>query len=319
MKPILLFFLTLVLIVGCKSKTEEFQSVSYAVVLTAFGDTKAFDSKGAPIGNLVKYKLNDGDTIKTGERAQAEILLATGGVIRILEKSEVIMDSKFFPQGKNSRIRLKLNMGQVFVSQSIPLKNEESLQVQTPTQIGGVRGTEFLVQADSEKSKILVGEGKVQTEWVPTNGEVPEFSESSAMVSSGNKSIADVSKRETLGLDEDEKALLKSQSTSAAEIREQAQAQIQSIMDQFNEDKERIKIDVEAFKAENQEKLNEQKETNQQELNQQKEKNRELMSETKGDKDKSTKSMQNANDSEKSEIQNKAKSEFDAIKQGLKN
>jgi hypothetical protein len=227
------------------------------------------------------------------------------------------LNTKLLSEQNITKSTLKLTLGRVFVKQPHPLKKGETLQVVTPTQIAGVRGTEFLTETTSESSQVLVSEGTVQTEWRKEET-TTDLSDTGEYVTEGNKSEADDSKRETLPLSEEEKELLANQSKTAAELLEEAKLQMDSIREQFEKEREQIKQNLQNFKTENQEKLNEQKALNQDTINNQKTANKELLNAAKGESDKDTRSMQDSSSSQKGDIKNNAKSEFDAIKQNMK-
>ncbi|WP_167884185.1 FecR family protein [Leptospira idonii] len=324
MKPIFYTIcLFLILFVNCKQKPETGTSVAATVVYQSIGEVEYILPDGSKHNFLVSDSLPDETRIKTGSNGKLDLILKTGALLRVLANSEIRLDTKFFSKQDASRNRFQVLKGKLFIQQPTALRKKESLEVITQTQVGGVRGTEFLTQVDGETSQILVSEGAVQTEHIPPvpgepNAEPPTFNENSPVVTEGNKSEADAETINTSPLTDDEKLLLSDLSTSSAQILQSAKEQIQSIKDQFEKDKERIKIDVEKFKEDNRQILNEQKDKNRAEIETQKEANKQLLNDTKGSTSKTTKDISSGKDEQKSEIQNSSKSQMDAIKEGLK-
>jgi hypothetical protein len=317
MKQTLFIIILISLISFCKPKQSPSNSITSIVYYQTQGEVQFFDPSGKTYSPKLLDQLPDGAKIKTG-KGKVDLLLATGGLVRVYDRTELTLDTKFLSDKNETSNRLKIQLGQVFVSQPTSLKKGESLVVSTPTQIGGVRGTEFLTVVEDTSSKILVSQGQVQTEKVSDPNAETNLAPESEVISEGNKSEADDQKRETLPLTDEEKALLKNESKSAAELILEAKEQMQSIREQFEEEKARIKVDLEKFKTENKQILDEQKNANKATIDEQKAKNADLINTAKGNKDKETRDLQDAKDSQKGDIKNNAKSELDAIKQGMK-
>lgn len=317
MKQCFYILILFVITFQCKPKTNKEESISTVVFFRTQGVITFTNAEGKTFAPKLLDLLHDGDHIKTAAKSQAEFLLATGGIIRLLEGSELILDTKLLSEQNVVKSTLRLSVGRVFVKQPKPLKKGETIQVVTPTQIAGVRGTEFLTEVTSNSSQVLVSEGTVQTDW--KKDESPnELSESGDYVAEGNKSQADDLGRETKPLTEEDKQLLAEQSKSAADLLEEAKVQMESIREQFEKEREQIKQHLQDFKTQNKVNLDEQKAKNQDLLETQKATNKELMDGAKGETVKESKSMQNNSANQKSDIKNNAKSELDALKESMK-
>jgi hypothetical protein len=318
MKQLFYILILAGLTLECKPKSTVTDSFSAVVFYRTQGNVQFYDTKGKLFTPKLLDLLHDGDKIQTNSKSQAEFLLSTGGVIRLLANSELILNTKILSEQNVTKSTLKLTIGRVFVKQPNPLKKGETLQVVTPTQIAGVRGTEFLTEVTAESSQVLVSEGTVQADWTKDDTSTAELSENAEYISEGNKSEANSSKRETKPLTDEDKQLLAEQSKSASELLEETKAQMDTIREQFEKEREQIRLNLQNFKSENQNKINEQKSANEDALKEQKSANQNLLKGTKGDTEKETRSLQEGNSSQKGEIKNNSKSEFDAIKQGLK-
>ncbi len=301
----------------CKPKTIKEESISTVVYYRTQGVVTFSNAEGKTFSPKLLDLLHDGDHIKTAAKSQAEFILSTGGIIRLLEGSELILNTKLLADQNVVKSTLRLTLGRVFVKQPKPLKKGETIQVVTPTQIAGVRGTEFLTVVTSNSSEVLVSEGTVQTDWKKDES-ISELSETGDYVTEGNKSEANESIRETKPLTDEDKQLLAEQSKSAADLLEEAKVQMESIREQFEKEREQIKQHLEDFKTQNKVIIDEQKANNQDILETQKSANKELMDGTKGETVKDAQNMQNNSANQKSDIKNNAKSELDALKENMK-
>ena len=100
-------------------------------------------------------------TVKTGAKAIVDIYFQ-GSVIRILEKSSVVMKELVKNLKDNKELtELYVENGKVFSKVTRKLTEGEKFRVNTPTAVAGVRGTEFLVSEEDGKSNIACIEGTV--------------------------------------------------------------------------------------------------------------------------------------------------------------
>jgi hypothetical protein len=100
-------------------------------------------------------------TVKTGTKSIVDIYFE-GSVIRILEKSSVVMTELVKNLTDNKELtELYVENGKVFSKVTRKLSEGEKFRVNTPTAVAGVRGTEFIVSEENGKSNIACIEGKV--------------------------------------------------------------------------------------------------------------------------------------------------------------
>ena len=105
-----------------------------------------------------KSEVCEGDTIRTGVRSRAAVSLVNETVMRINQKSTAKMEN-FSPQ-EETRAVLRLLTGIIqFFS-----RKPKNYQISTTTATIGIRGTEFVVSADDNKTDVTVFEGVVQAE-----------------------------------------------------------------------------------------------------------------------------------------------------------
>lgn len=106
-----------------------------------------------------------GDKVKTEVKAEAELILDDGSMLRIEEKTLIeIVDSKIEGsaggEGKKSFL-INLGVGKVLNNFKKLIHRESKYNITTPTAVAGVRGTEFSVEAQKDKTEVAVFEGEV--------------------------------------------------------------------------------------------------------------------------------------------------------------
>ncbi|MDX1957504.1 MAG: FecR family protein [Leptospiraceae bacterium] len=156
-----LFILILLFVISTCKKEEnvpvapEAKQELSAQVLFVLGDVMIATSK-AKLGDEVKLN----DLIKVGKKSTVDIQIKdTETTIRIKENSEFSFN--VVVSGQKKKISAKVNNGSALLNIQ-KLKQDDSFDVKTPTQLAGVRGTKFEVNVDSQgKTKTTVFEGKV--------------------------------------------------------------------------------------------------------------------------------------------------------------
>ena len=144
---------------GCKKQGPSIVKNDGLINFTA-GDVKIV-SDGKTVSANVGDKITEGMIVKTGPKAIVDIYFE-GSVIRILEKSSVVMKElvKNLTDSKELT-ELYVENGQVFSKVTRKLTDGEKFRVNTPTAVAGVRGTEFLVSEEDGKSNIACIDGTV--------------------------------------------------------------------------------------------------------------------------------------------------------------
>ena len=111
--------------------------------------------------------LQESDIIKTGEKSQVTIQIKDLGILRILENSEIKLESiSDIERGTN----INLEKGSIF-SKLSKIKKDKHYIVHTPTTVASVRGTEFLTyySEKTNKSRISLKKGRVQYSVIEKN------------------------------------------------------------------------------------------------------------------------------------------------------
>lgn len=105
-----------------------------------------------------------GDKVKTGAKSEAELILDDGSMLRIEEKTLIeIVDSKIEGEGEGAKKNFFLNLfsGKVLNNLKKLAHKESNYNITTRTAVVGVRGTEFSVECEEEKTEVAVYEGEV--------------------------------------------------------------------------------------------------------------------------------------------------------------
>lgn len=153
MKRILIYSVILGLAIWGNSCTKQ-QVDNYAAIAFSIGDVKK-NSQPVNIGDV----LNQNDVIETGTMSSCDIKIGDS-MIRIKENSKAILAQLLRKDGIENTT-LGLDVGKMICKPKKLLKNESFL-VKTPTAVAGVRGTNFSVEADTQKTtRIKVFDGKV--------------------------------------------------------------------------------------------------------------------------------------------------------------
>ncbi len=185
MKKILISIIILSLyFISCSKKQN---LPEFGIIKFYSGSVKVITASGAKNAEL-KLILYNNDKIITGNSSRADIQLGDFGIIRIAENSETTLKAIL---DKAEEYTAKLNSGEILCKIE-KLKKGQSVNIETPTAVAGVRGTTFLVKSQKDKSEVAVADGKVSV----ASKKEPE----KKVIVSRNQSAAIDSKNNTLKL-----------------------------------------------------------------------------------------------------------------------
>lgn len=105
--------------------------------------------------------LKESDIIKTEKDAYVNLQLSNGVLIRVGENTQITLN-KIVRKDNNEEFSIQLSQGEVLSKVEKDNKKKTKLDIQSPTAIASVRGTEFFVEAEKDSSTIAVNEGKVE-------------------------------------------------------------------------------------------------------------------------------------------------------------
>lgn len=122
--------------------------------------------------------LEEGTKVKTGENSYCEIVLSSGTLFRLKDRSELLLS--LLPEDRrNNKSLTKLAGGDLLTKvNKIAYRSEDGIETESVTL--GIRGTEFLVHTDGEETlrftDVLVSEGVVNARLnvpIPSKDEIP--------------------------------------------------------------------------------------------------------------------------------------------------
>lgn len=123
-------------------------------VLVSSGEVQAQLSAENGVKALKKGDLlTQGDTLVTGKYSVAKLGFADGSVVDVQQNSKITIYSSYQYAGKGTYvIILKLLTGRTEISANPNHVDGNAMQIQTPSAIAAVRGTQFRVAADGDTS-----------------------------------------------------------------------------------------------------------------------------------------------------------------------
>lgn len=309
------YFLPALLLISpfltCKKSSENQSTLgsTQAIVFLLKGSVTLKDASGKVIPIEPKVtRIASEHTIETSKSSYADILLSDASIIRIYQNTKLQIQSILSDNGVDES-KVVLTSGKLFVKTEGKINKERSIIVTTPTTVAGVRGTEFTIEETENQSTVLVGEGAVEGGAV--NGEAK-------VVSAGQKLDVVESNANVTPMSREELDSFKEESQSVASIVSDGRAEIQNILQNFQEEKAKILKTMEEKKSDNSKLIEDKKEENKVLINEQIDKNKDQMNSVKtGTTDKATE-VKEGTASEKEKIQNDAKSEMEKLKSGFK-
>lgn len=117
--------------------------------------------------------LFEGDLIKTEKNAFAQIIFEDESMVRLQENS-ILEIKKMSEDRENKQTVLKLNLGKVILFVEKIIYPLTKFEVQTPTAIAGVRGTEFAVETTGEETDIGAFSGNIGVRSILKSGKESE-------------------------------------------------------------------------------------------------------------------------------------------------
>lgn len=148
------FFFLSFLSMPCFAQSQE-QSVAKAVSVQGTVEVQRVGTS-----QWQRVQLNGtfraGDTIRVAEKSRADIAMLDQSVLRLNANTTITVEGV---KGRGTGLLNMLKGAAHFLS-----RGPQSLEVQTPFAVAGVRGTEFLVQVEAATSTVTVFEGTVVAE-----------------------------------------------------------------------------------------------------------------------------------------------------------
>jgi hypothetical protein len=128
-------------------------------VAAARGDAQV-NSKTARVG----MEVFSGDRLVTGEKSRLKVLLSDDVILALGSRTEVLVDKHLFDPKSGARsTRLDLLRGTLrSLVQKLVAGSRADFEVKTTNAVAGVRGTEFVVVADEQETRLYTYSGEVE-------------------------------------------------------------------------------------------------------------------------------------------------------------
>lgn len=163
----LLFSLSVLIVKPVDAKT-----VRVAIISELSGDVTVKKGGGSKIYDAYEdMSLNQGDTVYTGSDSSVTLNLSNGDADVTLSDNAELNVSDLNSSNGNKKSKLKVWAGSMWVKVKSLAGADDEFEVETPTAVMGVRGTQFYVFVDpvTGQTKMAVGSGKVSASTVTSN------------------------------------------------------------------------------------------------------------------------------------------------------
>lgn len=295
---------------SCGKKKEALQG---AVITDVKGSVTLTDAAGKS-RNVTKETLYTkealflpGMLLTTGADSRADIQFSAGMTARVGASAKVrLQGTRVVPDGDYVRANVQVDSGRLFIHTD-KLSKASSVTVTTTTAVAMVRGTEFMVKKEGNKSETLVENGTVQVYDDEFKKEQTVQEGKKADVdAAGNVAVSDLT-------DADKKDLT-DMGQNIQSITENGQKQIQSILENFEENKARIREALDEQKKANEDLINSQKESDKSRVEDQKTRDRAMLEDQQRKDREELDRIRGGAAADKDAIQQKSSQDMDQIK-----
>lgn len=274
LRKIIPLFILAGALTACKETKQDLQGAA----LTALrGEVRITNKSGTkPVTSAALYTrdaiLFPGDIITTGKDGQADLQFSKTVKMRVGPNSSLRIETARVMAEKNfQQIQVRLDGGRVY-SKLDKLDAGSRLTVVTPTSVAAVRGTEFLTREENGKSQTLVSNGSVEVaDDILSQLTIVEQDQKAEVTADGQVTV----KPQT----EQDKKECQDLGRDIASITEQGRNDIQSLIQQFEEQKILIQQTMDEQKKSNEEIMKQKKEENKELMQNKREQDRELLRE----------------------------------------
>ena len=172
---------------GIRAEKEKIRKI--ALVTFRVGDAEI--QRGDKVRKIrVREIIEENDVIRTGKNSRVIVQFSQGSFVAVQENSKVEVKTI---NHTVSRLEFFINI----LSGKLGVDAQKSgqkynIRVQGPTAVALVRGTTFIVEAEEQNTRVLVGEGEVEVQ----GPGVPKLS-----VRSGEKVVAEMGPNKSVGVE----------------------------------------------------------------------------------------------------------------------
>lgn len=155
-------------------KPVDAKTVRVAIITALSGDVTIKKGGGSKTYDAYEnMSLNQGDTVYTGDSSSVTLNLASGDADVTLGDNAELNVSDLNSSNGNKKSKLKVWAGSMWVKVKSLAGADDEFEVETPTAVMGVRGTQFYVMVDpvSGKTKMAVGSGRVSASTVTSDSD----------------------------------------------------------------------------------------------------------------------------------------------------
>jgi len=139
------------------SAAEEPAARTEAMVTMIEGTAHVF-TKGSTVGLPLKKgsKLKRGEEARVGANSRMEIRFPDGTVMRLAEKSRLVMDEVLYDsKTENKDVKVNLAVGKLWANVKKLVTPDSTVEVRTSNAVAGVRGTVYRVNVEEDKSALV--------------------------------------------------------------------------------------------------------------------------------------------------------------------
>lgn len=128
-----------------------------AIVTMIEGTAQVF-TRGAPAGLPLEKgsKLKREQEVRVGANSRMEIRFPDGTIMRLSEKSRLIMDEVLYDRNTESKnVKVNLAIGKLWANVKKLTTPDSKVEVRTSNAVAGVRGTVYRVNVEEDKSALV--------------------------------------------------------------------------------------------------------------------------------------------------------------------
>jgi hypothetical protein len=140
------------------ASSAEKKAASTEATVTMIEGTAQVFTKEATAGLTLKKgsKLKRGQEVRVGANSKMEIRFPDGTVMRLSEKSRLVMDEVLYDKRtENNNVKVNLAVGKLWANVKKLVTPESRVEVRTSNAVAGVRGTVYRVNVEEDKSALV--------------------------------------------------------------------------------------------------------------------------------------------------------------------
>ncbi|MFN3966611.1 MAG: FecR domain-containing protein [Endomicrobiia bacterium] len=167
-------------------KTQQKEEDFVGCIYKFSGNVEIFCPEKNAWEKVKKYiSIKEGNKIKTGKNAFCDIVMQDGSTIRLSENTEIdIITLKI--KNKDQNYKFKIKFGKILGLMGKLNSTNSSINIQTPTAVMAIRGTDFSIITSSESTHLGLFEGELNIK-TETEEEIILKPDMEALIEEGKK------------------------------------------------------------------------------------------------------------------------------------